>query len=116
MLTELFPGPDLLLSIEFKQDVPYKGCKAYLLMALPTVFPISKFISVLHITRLKPNTNTILLSYNWPVCIPVSWVSTCFILHVVYQYTERKVVFVFCSSLFRESSKVQKIRSGSQHE
>lgn len=33
MLTELFPGPDLLLSVEFKRDVLYGRCKAHLLTA-----------------------------------------------------------------------------------
>lgn len=33
MLTELFLGPDLLLSIEFKQDALYKRHNTYLLMA-----------------------------------------------------------------------------------
>ena len=33
MLTEFFPGLNLLLSVEFQQDVLYKRSKAHLLMA-----------------------------------------------------------------------------------
>lgn len=41
MLTGLFPGPDLLLSVEFKQNVFYKRCKAYLLK--PAAYCVSYF-------------------------------------------------------------------------
>lgn len=72
MLTESFPGPNLLLSVEFKQDVLYKRFKAYLLMAAAYCVSYFKIHFILHITCLKPSTNTILLSHNRPVCIAVS--------------------------------------------